>query len=83
MQQTNFVANLSGKNVVSPVNTSATGIAKFNTNSNGTLSYEINVMNLNKVIAGHISTKNGTGILQLLNPYTTISTGFNLLLIVL
>jgi CHRD domain-containing protein len=76
-QQTNFVANLSGKNVVPPVSTPATGIAKFHTNSNGTLSYEIDVMNLNKVIAGHIGTKNGTEILQLLNPYATISTGFN------
>ena len=34
-------------------------------------------MNLNKVIAGHIGTKNGTEILQLLNPYATIITGFN------
>jgi hypothetical protein len=76
-QQTNFVANLSGKNVVPPVNTRATGIAKFHTNGNGTLSYEIDVMNLNKVIAGHIGTKNGTEIAQLLNPYATISTGFN------
>lgn len=76
-QQTNFVSNLSGKNVVPPVSTPATGIAKFHTNSNGTLSYEIDVMNLNKVIAGHIGTKNGTEILQLLNPYATISTGFN------
>ena len=76
-QQANFVANLSGKNVVPPVNTPATGVAKFHTNSNGTLSYEIDVKNLNKVIASHISTKNGTEILQLLSPYATISTGFN------
>jgi hypothetical protein len=76
-QQTNFVANLSGKNVVPPVNTPATGVAKFHTNSNGTLSYEIDTMNLNKVIAGHIFTKNGTEILQLLSPYASISTGFN------
>ena len=76
-QQTNFVANLSGKNVVPRVNTPATGIAKFHTNSNGTLTYEIDVMKLNKVIASHISSKNGTEILQLLNPYATTSTGFN------
>ena len=62
------MANLSGKNVVPPVSTPATGIAKFHTNSYGTLSYEIDVMKLNKVIAGHISSKNGTEILQLLNP---------------
>ena len=76
-QQTNFVANLSGKNVVPSVNTPATGIAKFHTNSDGTLSYEIDVMNLNKAIAGHIGTKNGTEIAQVLDPYAKISTGFN------
>jgi hypothetical protein len=32
-QQINFVANLSGKNVVPLVNTPATGIVKFHTNS--------------------------------------------------
>lgn len=76
-QQTSFVANLSGKNVTPPVNTPATGKAKFQVNPNGTLSYELDVMNLNKVIGSHISSKNGTELAQLLNPYATTSTGFN------
>jgi hypothetical protein len=76
-QQTSFVANLSGKNVTPPVNTTATGTAKFQVNPNGTLSYEVDVMNLNKVIGSHIGSKNGTELAQLLDPYATVSTGFN------
>jgi hypothetical protein len=76
-QRTSFVANLSGKNMTPPVNTPATGTAKFQVNPNGTLSYELDVMNLNKVIGSHISSKSGTEMAQLLNPYATTSTGFN------
>jgi hypothetical protein len=76
-QQTNFVANLSGKNMTPPVNTPATGTAKFQVNPNGTLSYQVNAMNLNKVIGSHIDSKNGTELAQLLDPYATVSTGFN------
>jgi CHRD domain len=56
-QQTSFVANLSGKNVTPPVNTPATGTAKFQVNPNGTLSYELDVMNLNKVIGSILVLK--------------------------
>ena len=76
-QQTNFVANLSGKNVTPPVNTPASGTAKFQVNPNGTLSYQVDAMNLNKVIGSHIGSKNGTELAQLLDPYATVSTGFN------
>jgi CHRD domain-containing protein len=76
-QQTNFVANLSGKNVTPPVNTPASGTAKFQINPNGTLSYQVDAMNLNKVIGAHIGSKNGTELAQLLDPYATVSTGFN------
>jgi hypothetical protein len=76
-QQTSFVANLSGKNVTPPVNTPATGTAKFQVNPNGTLSHEVDVMNLNKVIGSHIGSKNGTELAQLLDPYAIVSTGFN------
>jgi CHRD domain len=76
-QQTNFVANLSGKNMTPPVNTLASGTAKFQVNPNGTLSYQLDAMNLNKVIGSHISSKNGTELAQLLDPYATVSTGFN------
>ena len=71
-QQTSFVANLSGKNVTPPVSTPATGTAKFQVNPNGTLSYELNVMNLNKVIGSHIGSRNGTELAQLLDPYATV-----------
>lgn len=76
-QQTNFVANLSGKNMTPPVNTLASGTAKFQVNPNGTLSYQVDAMNLNKVIGAHIGSKNGTELAQLLDPYATVSTGFN------
>lgn len=76
-KQTNFVANLSGKNMTPPVNTLASGTAKFQVNPNGTLSYQLDAMNLNKVIGSHIGSKNGTELAQLLDPYATVSTGFN------
>jgi hypothetical protein len=75
--QTNFAAYLAGKNVQPPVNTPATGTAKFQVNSNGTVSYEVNVVNLDKVIDGSIEYKNATEVVSLLNPYATVSTGFN------
>lgn len=68
-QQTNFVATLSGKNMVPPVNTNATGTAKFHLNPNGTLSYEVDLSNINGVIGAHIGAKNGTELAELVNPY--------------
>jgi hypothetical protein len=35
--QMNFIANLSGKNMSTPVNTPATGTAEFHINENGSL----------------------------------------------
>ena len=74
-QQTNFSADLSGKNIVPPVDTSATGTAKFILNPNGTLSYEVDVMNINQVIDAHVNLKNGTVLAGLLNLYATTGGG--------
>jgi hypothetical protein len=74
-QQTNFSADLSGKNIVPPVDTSATGTAKFILNPNGTLSYEVDVMNINQVIDAHVNLKNGTVLVGLLNLYATTGGG--------
>jgi competence protein ComGC len=77
-QQTNFMANLSGKDVQpTPVNTPATGTAKFQLNQNGTISYEVDAKNLDKVIDASIDYKNGTEVVSLINPYATVPSGFN------
>lgn len=75
--QNSFVSTLNGKIVQPPVNTQATGTAKFQLNSNGTISYEVDAKNLDKVIDGSIEYKNGTEVVSLINPYATVSTGFN------
>ncbi len=75
--QNSFTATLNGKTVQPPVNTPATGTAKFQLNSNGTISYEVDAKNLDKVIDGSIEYKNGTEVVSLINPYATTSTGFN------
>ncbi len=75
--QNNFAATLNGKTVQPPVSTTATGTAKFQLNSNGTISYKVDATNLDKVIDGSIEYKNGTEVISLINPYATISTGFN------
>ncbi|HET7147726.1 MAG TPA: CHRD domain-containing protein [Candidatus Nitrosopolaris sp.] len=74
-QQMYFTADLSGKNIVPPVDTSATGTAKFILNPNGTLSYEVDVMNINQVIGAPINLKNGTVLAELLNLYATTGGG--------
>ena len=77
-QQTNFIANLSGKDVQpTPVNTPATGTSKFQLNQNGTMSYEVDAKNLDKVIDASIEYKNTTEVVSLINPYATVSTGYN------
>jgi archaellum component FlaG (FlaF/FlaG flagellin family) len=75
--QNSFTATLNGNVVQPPVNTPATGTAKFQLNSNGTISYEVDAKNLDKVIDGSIEYKNGTEVVSLINPYATTSTGFN------
>jgi hypothetical protein len=71
-KQTDFVATLSGKNVVPPVNTPATGTAKFHLNPNGTLSYEVDVNNIKDVVGVPVKLKNGAEVAQLLNVYATV-----------
>ena len=74
-QQTNFAATVSGKNMVPPTNSTATGIAKFGLSPNGTLTYEVDAMNINKVIGVPVSIKNGTELVELLNLYATTGGG--------
>jgi CHRD domain len=58
-QQTNYVATLTGKDMVPPVNTSATGVARFHMNPDGSLCYSIDVSHITGVLGAHIGTKNG------------------------
>ena len=74
-QQTNFAANLSGKNIVPPTNSTAIGTATFSVNSNGNLSYQLDAMNINMVIGVPVSLKNGTELAELLNLYATTGGG--------
>lgn len=71
-KQTDFVATLSGNNLVPPVNTPSTGTAKFHLNPNGTLSYEVDVNNIKDVIGVPVKLKNGAEVAQLLNVYATV-----------
>lgn len=73
-QPKNFVATLTGKDMVPPVNTKASGIARFHMNSNGTLCYYIDVKNITGVIGSLIGLKNGTELADLLNPYADVGT---------
>ena len=68
-QQSAFIASLSGKSLSPPVNTAATGTAKFNVEPDGNLAYQINTNNLNGVIGAHLSLKNGTDLAQVFNSY--------------
>lgn len=68
-QQMNFVATLSGKDMVPPVNTPATGVARFHINPDGSLCYTVDVYHITGVLGAHIGTKNGTELAQLTNPY--------------
>jgi len=72
-QQTNFVATLNGKNMAPPVDTPATGTAKFHLNPNGTMSYEVDVNNINDVVGVPIKLKDGTELAELLNLYQTVN----------
>jgi hypothetical protein len=49
-QQTNYVATLSGKDMVPPVNTPATGVARFHMNADGSLCYSVDVTRINGLI---------------------------------
>ena len=55
LQQQQFVARLSGSNEVPPIQTSATGTAKFTVSADGkSLNYVLNVTNMNGVTGAHI-----------------------------
>jgi uncharacterized membrane protein len=50
-----FTAKLTGKDEVPPKNTKATGTAEFNVTADGkTMTYKVNVMNMDKVTQAHI-----------------------------
>jgi hypothetical protein len=72
--QMNFIADLSGKNMSPPVNTAATGTAEFHINENGSLCYQVRVNNIDGVLGAHIGTKNGTELVDLINPYAVVNT---------
>ena len=71
-QQTNYVATLSGKNMVPPVNTHAIGVARFHMNPDGSLCYSVDVYHITGVLGSHIGTKNETELADLINPYATM-----------
>jgi hypothetical protein len=71
-QQQNFAATLTGKDIVPPVNTPATGTASFHINPDGSLCYSVSVNHITGVLGAHIGTKNGTQLADLINPYATI-----------
>ena len=73
-QQGNFVATLTGKDMLPPVNTPATGTASFHINPDGSLCYSVSVNHINGVLGAHIGTKNGTELADLINPYAVIAT---------
>jgi hypothetical protein len=73
-KQMNFAATLTGKDMIPPVNTNATGTAKFHINPDGSLCYQVTVSNINGVLGSHIGSKNGTEYADLLNPYAVIAT---------
>jgi CHRD domain len=72
--QMNFIANLTGKDMVPPVNTAATGTAEFHINDDGSLCYQVRVNNMDGVLGAHIGTKNGTELADLINPYAVANT---------
>lgn len=76
-QPQTFVANLTGKNEVPPVNTGATGSAKFQLNREGNLlTYQLSVSNVTGIVGAHIHTgtksENGAIVVALYNPANTI-----------
>lgn len=71
LQQTNFIANLNGKNMVPPVNTPATGVAQFHINPDGSVCYSVDVSHITGVLGAHVGFKNGTELAELTNPYAS------------
>ena len=73
-QPKNFIATLTGKNLTPPVDTPATGQARFHMNANGTLCYYVDVRNITGVVGAHVGLKNGTELASLTNPYAEVAT---------
>jgi hypothetical protein len=73
-QPKNFVATLTGKNMVPPVDSAATGAVRFHVNANGTMCYYVDVKNITGVLTANIGFKNGTDLALLLNPYAEVAT---------
>jgi len=71
-QQMNFIATLTGKDMVPPVNTPAAGVARFHMNPDGGLCYSVDVYHITGVLGAHIGTKNGTELADLTNPRSAI-----------
>jgi hypothetical protein len=74
-QQQKFTANLTGSEEVPPSTTTATGDAEFNLSADGnTMSYQVNVMNIDKVTMAHIHSgktgENGPVVVWLFNSTT-------------
>jgi CHRD domain len=74
-QQQKFTANLTGSEEVPPNTSTATGNAEFNLNADGnTMSYQVNVMNIDKVTMAHIHSgktgENGPVVVWLFNSTT-------------
>ena len=57
-----------------PVDTPATGQARFHMNANGTLCYYVDVRNITGVVGAHVGLKNGTELASLTNPYAEVAT---------
>ncbi|HET6590242.1 MAG TPA: CHRD domain-containing protein [Candidatus Nitrosocosmicus sp.] len=74
-QDSDFVANLSGDNIVPTVDTPATGTAKFHVNPNETISFDISVNNIDKVFDVYLGTNDSKNLLELINPYATVLSG--------
>ncbi len=55
--------------MVPPVNTPATGLARFHINPDGSLCYSVNVYRISGVNGVHIGNKTGTELVELINPY--------------
>lgn len=66
-----FMARLGGGDEITHVITRSTGEAKFQLSSdNNSLSYEIDLRNINGVLSANLYEENGSIMAQLFNPYT-------------
>jgi CHRD domain len=69
-----FYRHFNWKKFDTPVDTKATGQARFHMNANGTLCYYVDVRNITGVVGAHVGLKNGTELASLTNPYAEVAT---------